>query len=184
MSTRRLRMAFALTIGAVAFAVAFVLGTPLNLALGPAMGGLVNAVLTAIIITVGCKALEKFPYATIIWFAFSLPAIVTLTMGPPNVFKPLIAILTGLTMEFLFFLLGRKIWSYFIVGFLSSIVMTTGILASMLVLGLSIEAAEKLMTRLWFVLPIYGLLGGLGMYLGFRLFETHMKTIKFIQRIQ
>lgn len=184
MGIKSVRLSFALTIAAVAFGVAFVLGTPLNMAFGPAMGGLVNAVLTAIIITIGCKGMEHFPYATIIWVAFSIPAIVTTTMGPPNIFKPVIALLTGLTMEILFILLGRKIWSYFVVGFVSSIVMTACILISMLVLGLNLDAAAKLMNRLWFILPVYGFLGGLGMFIGFRLFESSFKDVSFIKRIQ
>lgn len=183
MKIMNLRIAYSITIGAVAFAVAFILGTPLNIAIGPAMGGLINSVITAVIITIGCKALERFPYATIIWIAFSIPAILTQTMGPAGIHKPLIAIVTGLVMEVSFLLIGRKSISYFVVGFITSITMTLCILYSMLLLEFNVESARSLMSRLWFILPIYGTLGGFGMYLGTRLFEARFKDMDFVQRI-
>ena len=183
MTIFNLRISYAITIGAVAFAVAFVLGTPLNIAIGAAMGGLINSVITAVIITIGCKALERFPYATIIWVAFSIPAILTQTMGPAGIHKPLIALVTGLVMELSFLLLGRRSFSYFVVGFITSITMTLCILGSMFLLEMNIESASALMSKLWFILPIYGTLGGFGMYLGARLFEARFKDIDFVQRI-
>ncbi len=178
------RISLAVTIGATAFVVAFVLGTPLNLAIGPAMGGLLNSVFTAIIITIGCRILERFPYAAIMWIAFSIPAVVTTTMGPPGIHKPAVAAVTGLVMELSFWIFGRKAWSYFVVGFLTSAVMTACILLAMLLLGLSPDAAAGLAKRLWFVLPIYGVLGGLGMYVGYGVFEARFRDLDIVERVR
>lgn len=184
MNIHLLRIAYAGTLGAIAFAVAFALGTPLNLALGPAMGGIINAVVTAMLIAIGCKGVERFPYATVIWLAFSIPAVFTPTMGPPGPHKLLIALGTGLVMELGFIVLGRRAWAYFVVGGLMSAVMTMGILGAMIWLWLDEAAANKLLTRLWMVVPLYFLLGGLGMYLGHKIFDRRIARIDFVERLR
>ncbi len=183
MNTRNLRLIYCVTMGGIAFAVAFVLGTPLNLVFGPAMGGFLNSIVTAMIIAIGCKGIERFPYATVIWVAFSVPAIFTLTMGPPGPYKPLIALLTGLAMEICFMLLGRKAWSYFLTGGIMSIVMTSSILGAMLLLSLDTQATSNLLARIWFVLPIYFFLGGIGMLLGYNIFNKRISHLDIVRRI-
>lgn len=179
-----LQVAYAVTLGAVAFAIAFVVGTTLNLALGPAMGGLANAVVTAMIIAIGCKGAEAFPFAVVVWIGFSIPAIFTTTMGPPGPHKLVIGIITGLAMELGFLALGRRGWVYFVVGGIMSVVMTTLILAAMLVLSLGGNSANALLARLWFLLPIYFILGGVGLYLGHLVFERRIGKLSFVARLR
>lgn len=183
MSKRAARLAYAATLGGIAFVVAFVLGTPLNVTLGPAMGGLANAVVTAMIVALGCRGVERFPYATVVWLAFSVPAVFTPTMGPPGPHKVLIALVTGLTMEALFWLFGRARWSYAAVGFAMSVVMTLGILGSIFAFGLDLATGEALLARLSFILPVYGVLGAVGMYLGTRVFDSRIRDTDFVRRL-
>jgi hypothetical protein len=184
MTLTTLRLAYSITIGAIAFAVAFLLGTPINLALGPAMGGIINAVVTAMIVAIGCRGVERFPYAVVVWLAFAIPSIFTPTMGPPGPHKLVIALVTGLTMELVFWIAGRKAWAYALVGGIMSDVMTLGILAAMIVLSLNPEGASALLSRIWMLLPLYFVLGSLGMYLGYQVFDRRIRTINFVQRIQ
>ena len=174
---------YSISIGIIAFIVAFFLGTPLNIALSPMMGGIINAVITAMIIAIGCKGAPKFGSSIIIWVSFSIPAIFTLTMGPPGFHKIIIAFLTGLTMDILFAIFGRTKLMYFIVGGIMSDVMTILTLLAMIVLSMSPESVKKLSEYIWLLIPLYFFLGGIGMYLGFNVYEKRIKNLSIIKTL-
>lgn len=177
------RYAYASTIGIFAFIVAFLLGTPLNIALSPLMGGIINAIITAMIVGIGCKGVEKFGYSMIIWVIFSIPAIFTFTMGMPGAHKIVIGLLTGLVMDILFIFLKRSHVSYFIVGGIMSDVMTVLTLFAMMILNISPESVEKLSKYIWYLLPLYFVMGGLGMFLGSKIFDKRFSHINIIKSL-
>jgi len=177
------RYAYASTIGIFSFVVAFLLGTPLNIALSPLMGGIINAIITAMIVGIGCKGVEKFGYSIVIWVVFSIPAIFTFTMGMPGAHKIAIAFITGLVMDVLFKLIKRSHISYFIVGGIMSDVMTVLTLFAMMILNISPESVEKLSKYIWYLLPLYFVMGGLGMFLGSKVFDKRFKNLNIIKSL-
>jgi hypothetical protein len=185
MNYKNLQLAYGITLGAIAFAVAFVLGTPLNIMIGPMMGGILNAVVTAMIIAIGCKGVERFPNAIVIWITFSIPAIFTTTMGPPGPHKLLIALITGISMEVIFRIFGRKDWSYALAGGVMGALMTSLVLLFMIALNLGTQTAiDSLSSKLLFVLPIYFILSAIGMYMGSKIFDKRIRDLDVVSRIR
>jgi len=177
------RYAYASTIGVFAFIVAFLLGTPLDIALSPLMGGILNAIITAMIVGIGCKGVEKFGYSMIIWGIFSIPAIFTFTMGMPGAHKILIGVFTGFVMDVLFKIFKRSHIAYFIIGGIMSDVMTVLTLFAMLILNISPESVEKLSNYIVYLLPLYFVMGGLGMFLGSKIFDKRLKHLNIIKSL-
>lgn len=91
---------FLTIVGIIAFVVAFSLGTIVTATTGvPLAGGILNGVLVSMVLTIGMK-LSGFRFSgTMMWFMFSIPAMFTTTLGPPGLYKPIIAVIAGLSWD-------------------------------------------------------------------------------------
>jgi hypothetical protein len=185
---RRTLSAFAsVGFGLAGFVVAFTLGSALTLTTGiPLLGGLLNGVLVSAILTIGRLAIGPFGTATVMWLAFSLPATLTTTLGPPGWYKVPIAVVAGLIWDIVYHAFRKSTFGLYcgaVLGALS--IMGLLILALWLGFGKDAEAAlKKYMGALPFLLAINVTVTAIGVYLGRKLFVSRLSRLPVFENMK
>jgi hypothetical protein len=169
-------------LGAATLVLAAALGTGLTAATGiPMIGGIFNAVITASVLTIGAKGVERFGAGIILWFVLSMLAIPTLTMGPPGVHKIIIGLFGGLVWDLTFLLVGRRLAGYLVAGGVMMLSIMLGVLGASIWLGL--PGKERLLGAIAMLIPFNFILGLIGTYLGFKLFDAKVSEVGYVQRM-
>ena len=172
---------FAGIVGAIVFAIAFLLGSGIILATGiPATGGIANILAVAIFMTIAKHIRPIFGFATLallITFALAIPTIIG---GTPGVYKIIVGILIGLTFDVFVLLMKNSNKAYLLGGAIGAMVSIVSIYIAMVVLGL--PGADKLQPLLIFLVPLQGINGMLGAWIGNKIFHNKLKDIPAIKR--
>lgn len=168
--------AFLGMVGAISFVVAFGLGSALNVATGiPLIGGLLNGVLVSMILTIGFRTVERLFAATVLWAIFGLLAIPTVTLGPPGIYKVIPALAGGIVWDVVVAISRGRRWGYLVGGFLGAAVIIIGVFIAAVYLGL--PSADKLRKAIYFLVPVNGALGVLGIWIGLKLWERRLSQV-------
>lgn len=181
---------FSALVGACAFVIAFSLGSIITATTGiPLAGGLINGVLVSMVLTIGMVASSHKWTATMMWVTFSIFAIPTTTLGPPGIYKPLIALGAGVCWDVCYYRIfnERKLGLYLgaIIGgaviTLLMILVLEQLLAISAVVVANVDAAkeslEKLYSYLNFLIPINVVVTIAGVWLGDRVYNRRLKNI-------
>ncbi len=182
---------FAVIVGLCAFVIAFTLGTLVTATTGvPLAGGLLNGILVSMILAIGMLA-SKHPWTgSMTWVAFSIPAIVTTTLGPPGFYKILVALIAGLLWDVFYRKLfkGNKWFGLYGGAILGGLAITvlmilflklfvSGITEFMF-LGNNAQASlDRLLGYLWFLLVINVVVTVIGVALGEYMYFKRLKDI-------
>lgn len=147
----------------------------------PLVGGLLSAVLDAIIIFTGVYSIPRIGAA--FYFGLLLLSLSTMTpsFGPPGIYKIMIGIGLGLICEIILLIFGRKDYVYILgtaVAFGASIPMTyfAWIQAQI--------SVEKLQGYLTSFTAIYAVLGGIGAWIGLKIYKNRLYKYALVKRIR
>lgn len=167
---------------ALTFSVAFILGTGVILATGiPATGGIVNIFASVLVMMIGIKIVPKFGFATLtmgIMFAIAIPTVIGGSLG---IYKVLNGVLIGLTFDLVVYLGKRNTFSYILGGALGSIVSILTLYFALVILEL--PGVDKLSPLLKYLVPLQGINGALGAWVGITIFNKRLKKLSAIQRL-
>lgn len=167
---------------ALTFSVAFILGTGVILATGiPATGGIVNIFAAVLVMMIGIKIVPKFGFATLtmgIMFAIAIPTVIGGNLGIYKVFN---GILIGFTFDLIVYFGKRTTISHILGGALGSIVSILTLYFALVILEL--PGVEKLRPLLKYLVPLQGINGALGAWVGISIFNKRLKKIAAIQRL-
>jgi len=173
--------------GIASFIVAFVLGSFLTMTTGiPLIGGLLNGVLTAMVLTVGLVSTQFFGSATLMWLVFSVCASITTTLGPPGLYKVVIAVIAGIIWDIIYRMSKSTRWGLYlgaIVG--SASIMFTLITA--LTMGFGKDAAqalERYKGAFYFILAANLLVTVIGVYLGDVIYRTRLANLQVFRNLK
>ena len=182
---------FAAIVGLCAFVIAFTLGSLVTATTGvPLAGGLLNGILVSMVLVIGMLA-SKHPWTgSMMWVAFSIPAVVTTTLGPPGFYKRLVALIAG----FLWYIFYRRLFkdnrwlglyggaiiggltiTALIILFLKLFV--SGAIGFMF-LGNDAQASlDRLLGYLWFLMVINVIVTVIGVALGELIYRRRLKDV-------
>lgn len=173
---------FAGITGALIFAFAFLLGSGIILATGiPATGGIANIFVAVILMTIAKHIKPKFGFATLalaITFTIAIPTIIG---GTPGAYKIIVGILIGITIDSFVLIFKNSNVSYLIGCTLGAMVSIVSIFIAMKVMDL--PGVDKLQPLMIYLVPIQGVNGLLGAFLGNYLFNSKLKNLPAIKRI-
>jgi len=164
------------------FSIAFILGSGVILATGiPATGGIVNIFAAVLVMMIGIKIVPKFGFATLtmgIMFAIAIPTVIGGSIG---IYKVLNGMLIGLTFDLVVFLGKRTTFSYIIGGALGSMVSILTLYYALFYLEL--PGVDKLYPLLKYLVPLQGINGALGAWVGLSIFNKRLMKLSAIQRL-
>lgn len=173
---------FAGITGALIFAFAFLLGSGIILATGiPATGGVANILVAVFFMTIAKHIKPKFGFATLslaITFALAIPTIIG---GPPGVYKIVVGILIGLTIDMTIFLFRNTNISYLIGCSLGAMVSIISIYFAMIIMDF--PGIDKLEPLMKYLVPLQGVNGIIGAFLGNKVFNSRLKSLPAIKKI-
>lgn len=172
---------FAAITGALIFAFAFLLGSGIILVTGvPATGGIANILVAVFFMTIAKHIKPKFGFATLalaITFTIAIPTIIG---GTPGVYKIIVGILIGLTIDFTVLILRGSNISYLIGCSFGAMVSIVSIFLAMKVMNF--PGIEKLQPLMKYLIPFQGLNGLLGAFLGNKVFNSRLKDLSVIKK--
>ncbi|MBU4288678.1 MAG: hypothetical protein KKI12_10970 [Proteobacteria bacterium] len=182
---------FVIIIGLCAFVIAFALGSIVTLTTGiPLAGGLLNGILVAMVLTIGMLASPFRWSGTLMWIVFSIPAIPTTTLGPPGLYKIVIAIVAGLIWDVCYqFIFSRKKRIGLYIGAIAGGIAITLLMILILRLiasgiGEALSFSEDVNTSLqslkdyfWYLLPINFIVTAIGVRLGEFMYYARLKSV-------
>ena len=187
---------FSVLVGVCAFIIAFALGSIITATTGiPLAGGILNGVLVVMIMTIGMLASEHKWTGTMMWFAFSIPAIVTTTLGPPGIYKPIIAIGAGILWDVFHYrlfpsnkwfglYLGAIFGGAFITFSMIFILKYIIFLSTALVSDPSLaqKSLEKLTNYIWYLVPVNVVVTVIGVKLGEHVYINRLKSVINVEK--
>ncbi len=169
-------------VAALTFALAFALGAGIIFATGiPATGGILNIFAAVVVVMIGMKIVPKFGFATLTMAIMFTIAIPTVIGGPPGVYKVVDGILIGLTLDIITAIGKRSKLSHIIAGSIGAMVSILSLYFALVILNL--PGVTKLAPLLKFLVPLQGITGALGSWVGLSIFEKRLKNISAIQRL-
>jgi ABC-type thiamin/hydroxymethylpyrimidine transport system permease subunit len=173
---------FAGITGALIFAVAFLLGAGIILASGiPATGGIVNILVAVLLMAIAKHIKPKFGFAMLsltITFAIAIPTIIG---GTPGVYKIFVGFIIGLIFDLSIYLFRNSNKSYLLAGCLGAMTSIVSIFFAMKILGL--PGIDQLTPLMKYLVPLQGVNGLLGAFLGNLIFNKRLKKLPAIKRI-
>lgn len=141
----------------------------------PMANMIVTAISFGIWIGFICRAMPVFWTWTIFLLVYSILELPTALGGAPGFWpKVPINIITGLVADLLIYLMKYRKWSIFPGFYALILVNTLAFVFFMKLLGL--PGVEKLVSLLPIVIPLYWLIGTVGLIVGMKLFERMNKT--------
>ena len=172
---------FAGIVGAIVFAIAFLLGSGIILATGiPATGGIANILAVAIFMTIAKHIRPIFGFATLallITFALAIPTIIG---GTPGIYKIVVGVLIGLTFDVFVLLMKNSYKAYLLGGAIGAMVSIVSIYFAMVLLDL--PGVDKLQPLLMYLVPLQGINGMLGAWIGNKIYYNKLKEIPAIKK--
>lgn len=173
--------------GAIAFGVAFAFGSAVTMGTGiPLLGGLVNGILVSMVLTIGLLAVNRFWTGTIMWLTLSIFAIPTTTLGPPGLYKVVIAVTAGFIWDSIYFGLKRRTIGL-LIGALIASASIMFLLIAALKLGLSAEAEaalKKYLGALYIILGINFIVTTIGVLLGRQIYMARLSKLSVFKNLQ
>ncbi len=173
---------FAGITGALIFAFAFLLGSGIILATGiPATGGIANILVAVFFMTIAKHIKPKFGFATLslaITFALAIPTIIG---GTPGIYKIVVGILIGLTIDLTILLLKNSNVSYLIGCSLGAMISIISIFFAMTIMDF--PGVDKLQPLMKYLVPLQGLNGLIGAFLGNKVFHSRLKSLPAIKKM-
>jgi ABC-type thiamin/hydroxymethylpyrimidine transport system permease subunit len=164
------------------FAVSFVLGNAITLAMGPGTSGLFTIIVTTILVVVCARIVGLFGVFTVVVVLFSILAIPTNMFGPPGPQKIVIGFMTGLTYDIVS-AIGRN-WKYSMPSAAAIATMVSiGLIAWLLVL-LNHPRKDYLLAILYWLVPVYGVLGFLGGMLGDAIYNKSLSKLSVVKQFK
>ena len=168
------------------FAASFVLGNAITAALGPGMSGLATIIITTILVVICAKLVEARGVFTIMVTFFTLLAIPTTMFGPPHPLKIVIGVITGLVYDLTWFILGK-------IMRLNKIALPVAAALSTMVSIISIyflmkyliyPKVEYLRSVLYYIIPVYGILGFIGGAIGESIYNKSLSNMSLIKQLK
>lgn len=173
--------------GFSAFIIAFSLGSFLTITTGiPLLGGLLNGILVSMVLTIGLLSINKFGTATFMWLVFSIPAIITITLGPQGVYKVVLALAAGLIWDSVYFGLKKRKIGLYIGAILGAIaIMLLLIFALKLGLGKNAsDALDRYMKIIYALFTINIIVTAIGVFLGDKIYNNRLSKIQLFQNLR
>jgi len=149
---------------------------------GAAIGAIWGGLTAPFILVMAALITRKFGAVTMTYFTYSIFAIPTFVMGPPHIYKPLIALAVGLVFDLILRISGDMDKKGLIAGFTGfTIVSLFMYLQAFRILNLpGLESLEKSIYILGLVFWIEGLIG---LFIALKAFQN-IKEIPVIKSFQ
>lgn len=163
------------------FVINFILGAWLNALTGiPFMNGVVTGITFGIFMAIMARTLPKFWTFTLFFLIYSLIELPTNLGGAPGFWPKIpINILTGLAADIFLFSFRYKRWSYY-PGFI--ILSTVNLFAFIFFLNLlGMPGVRELLGIVWWLLPLYWILGSMGIIVGHRITDRLENNKTYLQ---
>jgi len=168
--------------GVATFAISFVLGNAITLALGPGTSGFVTILFTTILVVCAARITELRGVFTLMVTLFTILAIPTNLFGPAGPQKIIIGLATGITYDIFWEIFNRKRFSLQIAAFASTAVSI--VLIWQLMILLQHPKADYLTKYIYYLIPIYGILGSLGAWIGNWMYLKHLANRSVVKTIK
>lgn len=171
---------------AATFAASFILGGSITLAFGPGTSGIFTIIITTILVVICANIVEKAGTFTITVTLFTVLATPTTIFGPPGPQKIFIGLITGFVYDMVWLLtrknnLLRK-YSFPIAAALSTAVSIILIFQLMVYLGH--PKADFMKKILYYLIPLYAILGAVGGWLGNKIYTKTLSGLSIVQQFK
>jgi len=175
------QLVFIALMSAFMFVINLIIGSGLIAITGiPLANAIVTGIVFGTFIILMVRTLPKFGTFTLFLLVYSLLEIPTSLGGAPGFWpKVPINVITGLAGDIFLLLFNYKRWTHFI-GFYILITINTLVFVYFLSL-FGIPGVDKLISMLWWILPLYWILGTIGIFIGEFIYGRIKKNKTYLQ---
>lgn len=163
---------------AATFAISFIIGGAVTATLGPGTSGIFTIIITTILIIVCSRIVNFFGVFTLVVTLYTLFAIPTTMFGPPGFPKLIIGFLIGVTYDVIVTIGKRNKKSYPVAAFFATAISIILIYYLLVILGH--PRADYLRGILYYAIPLYGVLGGVGAILGNIIYDKSISKLDIV----
>jgi hypothetical protein len=159
--------------GAAMWALSFATGAMLVYATGiPGLSGFVTGLIQPFFLVVVIKIVPRFGAFVLAFSVYAILSIPTVLLGPPGVYKILIAVFSGLCAEFVLAITRRRTWGIFLAFITFGIALSVSAYAAFHLMHLpGAEAFEKAFP---FIATIYTVETVVGAAIGIWVFRRYL----------
>lgn len=144
-------------------------------------GFLLVAIFWTTIALIGGLTRKKFGTFTLMAFIYGALAIPTTVFGPPGIYKIFLALLTGFSVDLTIFIFNYKKIGYYFGAAIGQIVGLLLFVLAFILFGF--PGKLELISSLWFLIPLYGIEGIIGAWIGFMIYNK-IKNKSVIKQLQ